>query len=57
MAKIVKKAQAPDAQKPKAEAASRHVAGAGFRKTYTATELSDIQTKRREMRERLFAAG
>jgi hypothetical protein len=57
MAKIVKKAQAPDAQKPKAEAASRNVAGAGFRKTYTATELSDIQTKRREMRERLFAAG
>ena len=45
------------AKKPKAEAVSRNVSGTGFRKTFTASELSDIKAKRREMRERLFAAG
>ena len=57
MAKIVKKAEAADAKQAKAELASRNVAGAGFRKTFTASELNEIQTKRREMRSRLYAAG
>jgi hypothetical protein len=57
MAKIVKKAEATDSRKPKAEPNSRNVAGAGFRKKFTATELTEIQTKRREMRDRLYAAG
>lgn len=57
MAKIVKKAEAAEARKAKAEPSSRNVAGAGFRKTFTATELTEIQTKRREMRSRLYATG
>lgn len=57
MAKIVKKAEAAEARKAKAEPTARNVAGAGFRKTFTATELTEIQIKRREMRSRLYAAG
>lgn len=57
MAKIVKKSDAADATKAKAEPGSRNVAGSGFRKMFTASELTEIQTKRQEMRSRLYAAG
>lgn len=57
MPKNVKKAVEADAKKPKAAAASGNAAGAGFRKTYSQTELQNIEIKRREMRTRLHAAG
>lgn len=57
MAKNVKKAVAADAKKPKGASASVNVAGTDFRKTYSPAEVQTIQTKRREMRSRLFAAG
>lgn len=57
MAKNVKKAVAADAKKPKGAAASVNVSGTGFKKTYSQSQLQEIQTKRREMRSRLFAAG
>lgn len=57
MAKSVKKAVAASANKPKSAAVSRDGVSTGFRKTFSATELREIQDKRREMRSRLFAAG
>jgi hypothetical protein len=57
MAKLVKKAATAEAKKPQREVLSHNVAGAGFRKTYSAAELTEIKTKRQEMRSRLFAAG
>lgn len=53
----MKKAVATDTKKLKVAAASVNVSGAGFRKTYSPAELQTIQTKRREMRSRLFATG
>lgn len=57
MAKLVTKVATAKAKEPKREAVSPNVAGAGFRKTYSPSELTEIQDKRREMRSRLFAAG
>lgn len=37
--------------------ASANVAGVGFKKDFSAREWRDINEKRLEMRERLFAAG
>lgn len=57
MAKPVKKTGNSHARSAKAEPTLHNVSGTGFRKTFTASELTEIQTKRREMRSRLYAAG
>ena len=56
MAKIVRKAAGADSDKPK-PASSRNASGAGFSKTFSPAELKEIENKRREMRQRLYAAG
>ena len=53
MAKIIRK----PAKKPKPEANTRGATGAGYRRNYTDHELEELERKRREMRERLYAAG
>ena len=57
MAKIVKKMGKVKTETPTVEPASRAVSGIGFRKAFSPKELTKIETKRREMRERLFASG
>jgi|GEM_PF-6399714 len=57
MARSVKKSVGKKAVTLQAQAMPQNVAGVGFKKKFTATELKKIKTKRSEMKKRLFAVG
>jgi hypothetical protein len=52
MAKIIKKSK-----KAAPASNSRDASGAGYRRNYSDAELETLERKRREMHERLYAAG
>lgn len=57
MAKIVKKAAAGKAVSKSSKKSAASTLSTGFKKKFSASERADIDTKRSEMRARLYAAG
>lgn len=58
MAKEVRQQKAPKpAESDKVVKRGGSVVSAGFKRTFTASERAEIKDKRREMHERLYAAG